>query len=263
MSPVRRRRRRLPDSLILIPAGAALAWFAYMFIFPYRRPSAVPAHARSAFAGLPPWKQTPRKLLVTATPRCSQRHGQYFLTKMLQSKLALARSLRWPVWVLGGGELSASTPLMGAQADDASPDIHPSSQWPGILQQMVASQMAREEAADDARWLVWMDAELLLVRPDSFAWVDADVDVVLLSSDVVGTADEAFPQLELSLAFVRVCPTSVAILGAWSAAITASAARTSHAVYCAPSPSPPPSPSTHPNPRPHPHQVRASPSLAS
>ena len=222
------RRRRLPDSLILLPAGAALAWFACMFVFSHRRPNGrLPAPMIVAQTA-----ELPRMLLVTATPRCPQRHGQFFLTKMLQSKLALARAFHWPVWVLGGGELSASTPVMGAQGDKASSDVHPSSQWPGILQQMIASHLAGGGATDETRWMVWMDSELLLVRPDAFQWHDADADVILLSTGAreTGGADASLPSLDLSLAFVRVCSVAAEILSAWSSAISMSGARTSPSV---------------------------------
>ena len=182
--------------------------------------------ASSATASIPPRKT----LLLTATPRCTATNGHFFLTKALQSKLSFARARGWTLWSVGDGELraAASTPPLHS--------VEPAVQWPGLVQQVISARLlGRGEHTFD--WLVWIDAELLLLRPEAFRWGNLadEIDLVLVSARrrvrrarAASASDGAnLPELDLSLAFARASESALALLAAWADALATSGASSS------------------------------------
>ena len=66
-------------------------------------------------------------LLLTVMPRCTIKHGQFFLTKALQSKAHFARLLGWELW-------PASLP---------SGDESAAWRWPELVLQVLAMRLPR------------------------------------------------------------------------------------------------------------------------
>ena len=180
----------------------------------------------------------PRVVLVTALPHCRAKHGQYFMTKALQSKTAFARALQWELWPAGWAELSAaaSTSTFSAETSDTS------SRWAGLLLQMLSSKVETAQASENTSvWYAWMDAELLAIRPMPLPfdlWDVQDIHVVLAATDeATGTAKMAedvgaaiavgstggganssssqLPAVSLEFALVRASRWSVAFLEEW------------------------------------------------
>ena len=252
----KRRRRIIPEHLILLlPIVAAVSWFAAQILYFVTHRFDSHIHHSSAVGST---TSTPRMLLVTAAPRCPLTHGQFFLTKAVQSKVAFARRHGWPLITLGGGELSAaaSSAFLQPHSDDPSSVIDAAAQWPGMLHQILSTKLRERGASSSSssdssggeEWIVWMDAETLLLRGEAFEWraneYDA-ADLVLIRADwstaaVVRhaegiTADDdptttstataaaaALPPIDLSLAFVRVSDSSLQLLSAWAEAIATS-----------------------------------------
>ena len=58
-------------------------------------------------------------------PPCQGRHGQYYLTKALQTKVAMARALAWELRVLSGSDLSAAASAAASSAVRESAPLLP------------------------------------------------------------------------------------------------------------------------------------------
>ena len=148
--------------------------------------------------------------LLTVLPRCIQPQGQFYLTKLLQTKVAYARAKGWTMWALGPGELEAAAASLMIRSDTDAPPF--GALWPALILNALASTKLE--------WIVWMDAEVLVSSPHAAmpwtAWSDADI--ILPMWPVATDADLAF-------AFVRNSDPARALLSAWADAIaTASAA---------------------------------------
>ena len=92
-----------------------------------------------------------RVLLLVVLPRCAADHGQFFLTKALQTKNQFARAMGWETWPV-------STP-----SDDAN--------WPALLLQLLAIRPApAESATGKPTWYVWTDPEALAMQPMVLPW---------------------------------------------------------------------------------------------
>ena len=152
---------------------------------------------------------TPSVLLLTVVPRCIIAQGQFFLTKAMQTKLELARRYGWTFMPLGGGELNAASAmlLLPTSGDEMSSLVDPEAQWPSLLHHVLASQTAT--------WVVWMDAELLVRRPDAgsllqfAAWEEAGLLMVIVEH---GSSTD----YSMSFASVRACEASRELLRAWT-----------------------------------------------
>ena len=200
----------------------------------------------------------PRALLLTATPRCTVRHGQFFLTKALQTKAAYARARGWELWPLGGGEMNTALaaislqPSSTATADEAPQrsDGDPDAQWPVLVLQVLELRLREANAtaaaeANPVRWIVWTAPEVLVSRPSvALHWAEWDAqhaDLVVVAPmpplAAVGPSpppppspsartdsghEEVLPSL--SLALVRVSASALVLLTAWVDAMAADGA---------------------------------------
>ena len=118
-------------------------------------------------------------LLVSHAPgRCRGPQATYYATKATQTKLHLAQRRGWRVWVAGDeSDALASSAALAPVADGS--DTAAAVQL-GLL-------TALQNARPPARWLLWLDPDLLVTNPEvelPFAQYEADgVDLVLWGED--------------------------------------------------------------------------------
>ena len=196
----RRRPRRVPR--LAIAAGVLVAISsAALIIYGHRSHLLVASLFRS------PEKHAPSVALITELPQCERAHGQFYLTKALQTKLAYARAKAWEIWPLGGGESEAAAAAMLLQYEQGRTALSRAT-WPALVLNALASTKVD--------WLVWMDPETLVSQPNAVlpfaAWVDAGADVVLPPHSVE-------KGMEFAAAFVRNSEAARAFLAAWVEAI--------------------------------------------
>jgi hypothetical protein len=139
-------------------------------------------------------------LLLTVMPRCTIKHGQFFLTKALQSKAHFARLLGWELW-------PASLP---------SGDESAAWRWPELVLQVLVMRLPRVATDGKTEWYVWTDPEVILTHAAVLPWAEwaaSDVHLVFAAADHDGSSDEANAALEV--AFVRGSAVSKLFLEAW------------------------------------------------
>ena len=154
--------------------------------------------------------QSPHVLLLTVTPRCTAKHGQFFLTKALQSKAYFARALNWELWPtsLPSGDASAS------------------SRWPELVLQMLSMRLAEAERRRPT-WYAWMGPSILATHTVDMPWAEwdaFDTHVVLVAGggEEVASPKEMAPtaaDVSVDVAFVRASEWSRGFLEAWVAAM--------------------------------------------
>lgn len=218
--------------LLLLPALTACWWLCQLYYWSQTNTQTRRSHITSfsssvavANSNLP----TTSVLLITALQQCTQQHGQYFLTKAVQSKMAFARSRGWEFITVDGGQIDAAAEAGLLASGETA--------WPGLIHQMISSSLQQSRPQSD--WIVWMGAELLVASPEAFGnfpELPQGIDLVLLpdhsqpsggdGSATAAASADAPPVLELSLALVRTSKRALELLAAWADAIGEAGATT-------------------------------------